>query len=307
MSEMVGKVILNTDFYSGTDLYSDGDVEDELLAIVKSFSIRDFPGIIIERKSWPILYHLSPIRENIVEWIDISPEATVLEVGAGCGAVTGALAQKSKKVTCVELSKKRSTINATRNREKDNIEIFVGNFQDIEDSLPKYDVITLIGVLEYAKSYIRSKEPYMDFLKIIWKHLNPNGKLIVAIENKLGMKYWAGCREDHTGKYFDSLEGYPGDSHAITFSRSELERLLTESGYQNTKFFYPYPDYKLPMTIYSDGRLPSKKELRNNERNFDAERFSIFDESKVFDSVIDAGLFREFSNSFLVISQKGSI
>ena len=39
-------------------------------------------------------------------------------------------------------------------------------------------------------------------------------------------------------------------------------------------------------------------------RNFDGDRFILFDEGKAFDNVIENGLFPEFSNSFLVIAYK---
>ena len=42
----------------------------------------------------------------------------------------------------------------------------------------------------------------------------------------------------------------------------------------------------------------------NNQRNFDTDRIVLFDETRAFDSIIKAGLFPEFSNSFLVTAQK---
>lgn len=304
MIEKIEKVSLDLSFYSGKDLYSDGEIEDELLQIVSENTIEKYPKIIVDRANWPILYHLSPIRENCIAWIDFPRGAEVLEVGAGCGAVTGKLSEKATSVTCVELSKMRSLINATRHRASENINIIVGNFEDIETSLPKYDVVTLIGVLEYASLYIHSQSPYHNFLKTIRAHLKPGGMLIVAIENKLGMKYWAGCREDHTGTFFVSIENYEREKRIRTFSKRELRDLLQSAGYCNTKFYYPYPDYKLPSIIYSDEYLPQKGELTTNLRNFDASRFVLFDESRAFDSVLEAGLFPEFSNSFLTISYK---
>jgi Dimethyladenosine transferase (rRNA methylation) len=71
----------------------------------------------------------------------------VLEIGSGCGAITGALCEKAEKVTCIELSKKRSEINAWRHKDCENLTILMGNFQEIEPALTeKYDYITLIGV-----------------------------------------------------------------------------------------------------------------------------------------------------------------
>ena len=147
MEEKIGKVILDTTCYPGKDLYSDGAIEDEMLAISRDFAPEEFNRVISERKSWPILYHFSHIRENILSWIPFTGEEKVLEIGSGCGAVTGALCERAKEVTCIELSMKRSKINAYRHQDQDNLMILVGNFQEIEKNLTeKYDYITLIGV-----------------------------------------------------------------------------------------------------------------------------------------------------------------
>lgn len=308
MIEKIGDVTLNYDYYSGQDFYSDGDVEDEILNIVKKYKPEEYNSIIAQRNKWPILYHLSHIRGNIVEWLPINENHTVLEIGSGCGAITGTLSDKAKSVTCIELSKKRSYINAYRNRNKNNIEIIVGNFEDIEKNMTnKYDYITLIGVFEYAEAYISEDNPYKKFLEIVCSHLNENGKVIIAIENKFGLKYWAGCKEDHLNRYFEGIEGYKNTKGVKTFSKRELENIILSVGIKNYKFYYPYPDYKLPTVIYSDEYLPKLGELNNNQRNFDMERIITFDESKVYDTILEEGLFQLYSNSYLMILGKGKI
>ena len=82
---------LNLDFYSGTDYYSDGDIEDELLEIVTSG--RDIDEVLANDNRWPILYHLSPIRQNIINWYPFKDNASCLEIGGGCGALPGALCE----------------------------------------------------------------------------------------------------------------------------------------------------------------------------------------------------------------------
>lgn len=303
MVEYIGKVKMNYHSYSGSDLYSDGTVEDELLEIVKKYREEVFSEIIFEKKSWPVLYHLSHFRKNLVEWIPINKNDTVLEIGSGCGAVTGCLADKAKQVTCIELSQKRSLINAYRNQNRDNVEILVGNFEDIEKNIEQtYDYITLIGVFEYGALYISGELPYEGFLHKIKKHLKPGGKLVIAIENKLGMKYWAGCREDHNGLLFESIEGYTKTKGIRTFTRLELEQLLYKTGFQNASFYYPYPDYKLPTVIYSDDFLPNVGDLHENVLNLDQNRLVLFNEAKAYDSVIKAGAFPLFANSYLIIT-----
>ena len=90
MREKIGKITLDDTCYSGSDLYSDGPVEEELLEIAKScHTPEEYNQVIAERKSWPVMYHFSHIRGNIVSWLPITKEDKVLEIGAGCGAITG--------------------------------------------------------------------------------------------------------------------------------------------------------------------------------------------------------------------------
>lgn len=114
------------------------------------------------------------------------------------------------------------------------------------------------------------------------------------------MKYWAGCTEDHFGTYFEGLEGYTNTEGVRTFSRQEWEKMIRAVG-MKAEFFYPYPDYKFPTAIYSDRYLPNKGELNLNRRNFDRARVELFDEAKVYDTLIEDGLFPVFSNSFLIL------
>lgn len=303
MAEQIGNVVLDETYYGGADLYSDGDVEDTLLSIVQQHSEEEFPRIIEERESWPVLYHLSRFRENIVNWLPLTKDMKVLEIGSGCGAITGALARRAGSVTCVELSKKRSLINAHRHKEFTNITIKIGNFQDIEPELDTdYDYVFLIGVFEYGQGYIGTDTPYRDFMNIINRHRGPNGRIVIAIENKYGLKYFAGCREDHVGTYFAGIEDYPdGSGTARTFSRDGLIRIMEQCGISDYHFFYPYPDYKFMRILHSDEYLPHVGELTNNLCNFDRERMVLFDEKNAYDGLVRDGRYADFANSFLVV------
>ena len=301
MEKEVGKVRINLEYYHGDDHYSDGDaVEEKLLEIVKEKHPDEFRQVIESDGTWAVMYHLSPMRENIINWYPFQEGDHVLELGAGCGAVTGAMLSKGVKVTAVDLSLRRSMINAYRHRDDKNLNVIVGSLQDIlEQHSTKYDYATLIGVLEYSALFTEHPKPFHDVLSMAQKVLKPNGKLLLSIENKLGLKYFAGCREDHTGRFFESIEGYPHKDGPYTFSRKELKKLAAEVGFE-CRFYYPYPDYKFPVQIFSDEYLPQKGDLVRNWQNFDADRIALFDESKAFDTIIEAGLFNEFSNSFFI-------
>lgn len=301
-NELIGKVQLDYSHYSGEDIYSDGSVEDELLDIVRSYSKLEYPKIIEEKASWPILYHLSVQRENIVDWLPIDRSMKILEVGSGCGAITGSLARRAGRVDCVDLSRRRSLINAYRHDDCDNVTIRVGNFTDYEPELDDdYDYILLIGVFEYGRSYIGTDTPYEDFLKILSRHVAAKGRIVMAIENRYGLKYWAGCAEDHLGTYFSSIECYKDGGGVRTFSRKALTEFASLAGFDDVHFYYPYPDYKFMTTLFSDRRLPDKGELCNNMRNFDRDRLLLFDEKAAFDGLLDEDQFPFFSNSYLMV------
>ena len=46
MGEMIGKVYLDTTYYPGKDLYSDGAIEDEMIAIARDYTPQEFNNVI---------------------------------------------------------------------------------------------------------------------------------------------------------------------------------------------------------------------------------------------------------------------
>lgn len=294
------KPIFNTDFYSGEDLYSDGDIEDKIISLIAQNPDTNYEEIISYNYSWPVFYHLTRIRQNLLNWYPIDKNSDVLEIGCGMGAITELLCKKAKNVTAVELSKKRATATYLRCRYYDNLEIIVGNLNNIQFS-KKYDYITLIGVLEYQNNFTNSDKPFVDFLNTIRKLLKPDGKLLIAIENKYGLKYWCGAPEDHSGIPFDGINNYKFSNIARTFSKAELNSIIKTSGFKNTYFYYPLPDYKMPQVIYSEKYLPKNGSLDNWIPYYSINNNSmISDEKHIYNDLTDNNVFEFFANSFLV-------
>ncbi len=301
MGRMQGGPRLVLDHVTGTDEYSDGDVEDDLLAL--ALSGKDLEDVVRNDDRWPVLYHFHPRRRNLLEWFPFKKGSSLLEIGAGCGALTGMFCEKADRVTAVELSERRAKIIAARYPKAGNLTIIAGRFEDVPVG-ERYDCVTLIGVLEYAGRYARSTDPYSDLLRRAREHLKEDGTLILAIENKLGLKYWAGAPEDHSGKLFQGLEGYPDERGFRTFGRQELEGLLKDSGFNETEFMYPHPDYKMPDRIFSDRFLPRPGEMGKGSPSYDQERFALFDEGLACDSILSNNAFPLMANSFLVVCRR---
>lgn len=286
---------LNFDYYNPSmdEIYSDGSIELELLNKVKN---KDFDWY--NSKEWPIIYHLSHLRHNILNWFPFEKGCTILEIGAGCGALTGLLCEKASRVVAVELTKIRAEINYYRHQDIENLEIVVCDFQSLPSDW-KFDYIIINGVLEYAAYMFTGDHPYNQFLEKAKQHLSPSGKMLLSIENRIGLKYISGFREDHTGNFFSGINNYSNNERVRTFTKNELTNLLNETDLSAIKFFYPYPDYKFPIEIFTDstinGIVPS-----SNHFPLDMSRVKLFDENSMYKTLMDSKSMDIFANSFLV-------
>lgn len=285
-------------------MYSDGDVEDEILQLFKDGLSSDKRDEILRNDpSWAVRYHLAYQRGNLLNWYKFKKDSRVLEVGSGCGAITEVLVDNEVTVVANELSERRATINAHRNKHAQNLEIVIGNLQDYKPK-EKFDYVVCVGVLEYAGTFIDSSKPYDEFVSLLKSFLKPNGVILIAIENKLGFKYLSGAKEDHTGGYFDGINNYPQKKDVRTFGRQELTELVNRNGLNVERFYYPHPDYKIPEVVYSDNFLPGIHTLLPNtllpSPNFDQERQHLFSEANFVMSLEANNVFATFANSFLV-------
>ena len=295
------KPFLNLKWYSGEDRYSEGDMEDKVIEILKNTESEEYSKAICDNFSWSTYYHLTNLRQNILNWYPFSKSADVLEIGCGMGAITEVLCDSCASVTAVELSKRRATATLWRCRDKENLEIIVGNLNDISFE-KKFDYITLIGVLEYQGSYTDTDDPYFDFLKKVRSLLKLNGKLLIAIENQYGLKYWCGAKEDHTGIPFDGINQYELSNPKVrTFSREALKDMIQKCGFKNTFFYYPMPDYKLPTVVYSQDYLPKNDNMLNMHCYYIPDNSTLVArENRLYKDIIDNHVFEFFANSFLL-------
>lgn len=287
---------LNLNYYNNVDSYSDGDVELDILEFVKEGL--DLTTIPKNKRSYACAYHLSAWRENIINWYPFKKTDRVLEIGAGCGAITGALCRNCHSVVSVELSKRRAEINYERHKDYENLEIMVGNLNDMEFK-EGFDYVILIGVFEYAMSYTKGEKPYETFLNYIKSFAKPGGKILLAIENRLGEKYFAGAYEDHTDTFFLGLNEYEDNQAVRTFSKQELTSVFHQCGMKQLRFYYPYPDYKFPSEIYTDETINSASYGREY-MNLYPTRYSLYNEKSVTDALVREGVMQCFANSFLV-------
>lgn len=294
--------------YSQFSYTDGGEIEDNLLRSLLTVQDRSVGSEELVRYicDWPTEYHLSGERANLVRHLSFSPGDEILELGAGCGAITRYFGETGAKVTAVEGSLKRAACIQARCLDLNNVKIFAGNFQNIAFE-KKYDVVTLIGVLEYAPIFFSSSDPILDCLLLAKQCLKPGGRLIIAIENRLGLKYFAGFSEDHTGIKYFGIEDRYNTKTAKTFGRSEIIKVISSAGFDCIDFSYPFPDYKLPTQIINQAALEVQclniSDLLTKIKSRDYLDGGIkpnFDENKAWPSIEKNNLIGHLANSFLI-------
>lgn len=287
-------------------MIQDKDLRELNNTIQSAKSDKELQKLMQESHSWTYMYHLAKGRTNLIEWLPENKEAKVLEIGSECGALTGMLARKYGAVVCLEVSQEKSEINQVRNGKLENVNFLTGRIEQVQES--DFNLIFLIGSLPLAESYVTTKDDaYRTLLENCRNLLKADGHMILALPNKLGLKYFAGCREDYFGAPFTGVEDYYYHKGMRTFGKNELTTLLKNAGFDRADWYYPYPDYRFMTSLYSDQYQPREGELTTNLVNYDQERYVLFDEAKAFDTLIREDLYREHANSFLVITGKKPI
>jgi hypothetical protein len=263
---------------------------------------------------WVTEYHLSPYRATIFDAIGLhAGDARVLELGAGCGAITRWLGEHCGEVHAIEGDAARARVARLRCRDQEHVEVYVGNYSELDEH-DAFDLVTLVGVLEYGHHYHpQTDDPRRAAqlnLAVARRALHDDGLLVLAIENRLGLKYLGGAREDHSGRPYDSVHGYPGGGPAQTFNARELRALVTEAGFAEHALLLPFPDYKLARTIVNADAMRPADRIHNWVDTPAPDRGATrnplpFDETLATREVAEAGLLADLSNSFLVVAFAG--
>lgn len=294
--------------------YSDGDdVENRIARIVAQAT--DISVLSSELAAqctdWPSTYHLSPRRANLLRPLESLLRGSVLEIGCGCGAISRYLGECAAEVVAIEGSARRAAIAASRTRDLRHVQVVCSPFQEFKTEA-RFDVVTLVGVLEYARIYGVGEDPIQGMIDHARSMLKPDGVLLIAIENQLGLKYFAGMAEDHVGVPMFGISDLYRDDTVVTFGRVELERRVLSAGFAKVSCLLPFPDYKLPVSVvmpsgaHAAGRFNAAElagQLVTRDPQFSPTLFSV---ERAWQTVSDNDLLQDLSNSFLLLAQASS-
>ncbi|MEM7360977.1 MAG: class I SAM-dependent methyltransferase [Pseudomonadota bacterium] len=293
--------------------YSDGDAaEQQLRSILRSADDLSSQSVELAEQivDWPTEYHLSPTRANLLRGMNLDGVSRVLELGCGCGAISRYLGEQADiQVDAVEGSAIRAGLAAARCRDLENVSISTGNFNEMSFPESHYDLVLFVGVTEYAGRFsdrATDQEALQDLLALAKRACREGGRIVIAIENRTGLKYMLGANEDHYGVPYIGIDNYPQSSGIRTYSQTEWLEQIEQAGFAATRFAYPFPDYKVPSLLIREDTDNTKAELHSVlSRVRSRDYLAPFDlgeqEARLWQAATEAGVLGQLANSFLIV------
>ena len=280
---------LNLDYYKEDIEYNKYENEEIIISeYLEKYEEDDYSKIINQDASVDEIKALSGIRKNIVSWYPFKENSTVLEIGAGLGEITGELCKKAKNVISIEFSKKRGEAIAKRHKDKENLEVVIGNLKGIQLE-QKFDYVILIDILGYAKEINLSPKEILQFAK---SKIKDNGIILLADENRIGMQYWTKIAENG-----ESIVKH----NKQLFTIKEVEELLKQCDLSKYKFYYVQPDTKLTNVIYTEQYLPDEENITRNIIYGKKDDIELYSQNEVYKQILhDKELFCIFANAFFL-------
>lgn len=296
--------------------YSDGDdFERELFDFINSSQDKSLFSyeLIKAIKNWPSFCHLSPVRTNLLRPVSEILKGRILEMGAGCGIITRYLGETGGEVVALEASLQRARIIRARTADLQNVNVVCDRIETFNTS-NKFDIVTMIGVLQYSRLFTKlGKNAELKILQAAIEQLSADGILIVAIQNKLGLKYFSGYPEANTGIPFFGIENHYHDKSIIRFDRQEIQSILNSLGLRYQKILYPFPDYHMPKTILSEKGIQqltassisdiiiSSAHQEKIRPDWVTPHFML---ESAWETICAAGLTSHLANAFLILASK---
>ncbi len=297
--------------------YSDGEAAEQALnQIMDECSDLSSASAELEKHitDWPTEYHLSSTRANLLRALNLDNATRVLELGCGCGSISRYLGEQPHlQIDSVEGSPTRAALAVKRCRDLPNVRFLTANFNQLEIPQAHYDVVLFVGVLEYAGRFSEKgsdQEAVLDLLKLANNALKPGGVTAVAIENRTGLKYAMGAKEDHYALPYVGIENYPNSSGIRTYDHAQWQALVEQSPFSQLKTLLPFPDYKIPHLLI-DEALPADAKtqavealamVRSRDYCSPELQYTIGGyEPRLWQGLVESGTLTQLSNSFLLL------
>ena len=230
---------------------------------------------------------IKEIQKGLLQWYPFQSDSQILYIGSEKDAVAELLAGYSAKLTTVFCD---SIIEETWKR----------------SNTKTFDYIVAIEALEQYPNPTQ-------VLYCLREVLKEDGKMLLGMNNRLGIRYFCGDRDPYTKRNFDGVEGYrlayskkEDVFQGRCYSQREIKQMLEEAGWEFFHFFSVLPDLKNPSLLYEENILPNEDLANRLFPTYNDPETVFLEEASLYGGLIESGLFHTMANAYLIeCSQNG--
>lgn len=269
-------------------------------------------------------YICDPRRADFQYIWDLPADSTILDVGAGWGAIATTLGGSFARVVAVEgvLERARFIQHRVRALPAPTVEVICGDFLRLPLAPAQFDAAVLNGVVEWVGLASPQGDPrdlQLKFLRRIHDLLKPSGFVCMGIENRVG---WSGLRygTDHSGLPYTNLmprgmadmwcrwhsRRYRSDLNkgyrTYTYGLGGYHKLLQEAGFSQIRSFHAWDGYNYPSVLLP---LDDRQALVHFVQRRRWEQFKLGKiRQKAAELWARSGLWGEFASEFIFLAKR---
>lgn len=163
-----------------------------------------------------------------------------------------------------------------------------------------YDIVIAVDILEYAQDVEGT-------LKRIRSLFKSDGKLLVAADNRLGIRYFCGDQDAFSGRNYDSIEAYRHLQYwerenlkGRAYSKAELIVFLEKAGFSQHRFFSVFPRISNPQLLLAEDYVPNEAlDIRVFPEYNNPDTVFLMEE-ELYPSLMENGLLHGMANGFFI-------
>lgn len=256
---------------------------------------------------------LRELPKAMIKWYEIEKEsriACIVNEDGNSSLIAEALEEKGLLVDRLRLHKLEKTqmaagaepeqdVQVDESQGDEEIAYKTADFADRLFDRAGYDIIVAVDILEYARD-----PAYL--LYCVRCLLKPSGKLLLAADNRLGIRYFCGDQDFFTNKNYDGIENY---RHLLSWEResmkgrayakAEIRGFLEKAGFLNHRFFSVFPRIENPQLLLAEDYEPNEALDIRIFPEYNSPDTVFLMEEELYPSLMENQMLHAMANGFL--------
>ncbi len=163
-----------------------------------------------------------------------------------------------------------------------------------------FDYIVCIEKLEMDDAPLSVLEGFCQTVK-------DGGKLLLGMNNRLGLRFFSGDRDPYTDRCFDGVEGYKrvyarkeDIFRGRCYHMAEMKAMLKQSGWIQNRFYSVFPELKNPSLLYAEDMIPNEDLTNRLIPSYYHPQTVFLDERMLYSDLVGNGMFHQMANGYLI-------